>query len=86
MALLGGAWLLLWCREVQKRPLVPAFDPRFSYNWAIHEHHREHGEHEDEIAFAVPQHRDYDEAMAAMADAPQSTPAITGDVAAEGAR
>jgi hypothetical protein len=46
--LMGGAWLLLWVREVQKRPLVPRHDPRFAYNWEIHEHDRAHGDHMEE--------------------------------------
>lgn len=40
--LMGGAWLFLWSREVQRRPLVPRYDPRFALNWAILEHHHEH--------------------------------------------
>lgn len=52
--IIGGAWLWLWASQVQKRPLVPAHDPRFAYNWAVHEHHREHGEPDEEIAYAVP--------------------------------
>jgi hypothetical protein len=46
--LMGGAWLWLWGVEVQKRPLVPRYDPRFSYNWEIHEHDRAHGDHLEE--------------------------------------
>jgi hypothetical protein len=43
--LMGGAWLWLWAVEVQKRPLVPRYDPRFAYNWEIHQHDRAHGDH-----------------------------------------
>jgi hypothetical protein len=53
--LLGGVWLFWWSREVQKRPLIPAHDPRFSYNWELHEHDREHEGHtHEEHAASTP--------------------------------
>lgn len=48
--LMGGAWLLLWSREVQRRPLVPQYDPRFAYNWALHEQERAHEDDHGGIA------------------------------------
>jgi hypothetical protein len=40
--LMGGAWLLMWIREVQRRPLVPQYDPRFAYQWALLTEHHDH--------------------------------------------
>jgi hypothetical protein len=35
--LIGGLWVLLWLRELQKRPLLPVHDPRLQATWHLTE-------------------------------------------------
>jgi hypothetical protein len=61
---MGGAWFLLWVYQVQRRPLVPEFDPRFAYFWNLDQHaHADHAEHNDHGTIAHPEPLQGAEAM-----------------------